>query len=159
MLLTKVQKNSLQFVWQEFGKDFTFTICNAEVHKIFPIHFSYQNQTKKKQTLICSLKRKSEELEKICDNEESSIIHRISLEVNGKNITPESTQTLMVIHEEKKVALYNINHNIKKLKDKVTQLHNEKSNLNDKTDLNQRFEKIKKAVHDILNEKIWDLQS
>jgi len=103
--------------------------------------------------LIRSLKRKSEELEKICDNEESSTVYGISLEVNGKNITSESTQALIVMHEEKKVALYNANRNIKRLKAKVTQLQNERSNLDDKTDLNQRSEKIKKAVHDILDEK------
>jgi hypothetical protein len=85
-LSIKREKDSLQFFWQEFGKDFTFTNCNAEgqeklgfhlmikhynlkntslasilglnkptiieilqrtVHKVFPIRFSHQNQTKK----------------------------------------------------------------------------------------------------------------
>jgi len=157
----KREGNSLQFVWQEFEKDFTFTSCNAEgqeklgfhlmiklynlkntslasilgfneptiieilqrtVHKVFPIRFSHQNQIKKEQTLIRSLKRKSEELEKICDNEESFTVCGISLEVNGKNITSESIQVLIIMHEEKKVALYNANRNIKRLKAKVTQL-------------------------------------
>ena len=72
--------------------------------------------------MIRSLKRKSEELEKICDNEESFTVCGISLEVNGKNITSESIQVLIIMHEEKKVALYNANRNIKRLKAKVTQL-------------------------------------
>ena len=59
----------------------------------------------------------------------------------------------MVMHEEKKAALYNANRNIKRLKYKITQLQNERSNLDNKTDLNQRSEKIKKAVYDILDEK------
>ena len=94
-------------------------ILQRTVHKVFPIRFSHQNQTKKEQTLICSLKRKSEELKKIYNNEESSIFREIGLEVNGKNITLKSIQALMVMHEEKKVALYNANCNIKWLKDKV----------------------------------------
>src|ERR1044071_3477191 len=104
-LSIKGEENSLQFFWQEFGKDFTFTSCNAEgqeklgfhlmmkhynlknislisvlglnestiieilqkmVHEVFPIRFSYYDQTKKEKALVRSLKRKSEELEKIC---------------------------------------------------------------------------------------------
>ena len=56
----------------------------------------------------------------------------------------------MVMHEEKKAVLYNANRKFKRLKDKITQLQNEKSN---ETDFNQRSEKIKKSVHDILDEK------
>ena len=113
----------MQFFWQEFGKDFTFTSCNVEgqeklgfhlmmkhynlknisltsvlglneptiieilqkiVHEVFPIRFSHHDQTKKEKALVRSLKRKSEELEKICDNKESSIVYGVNLEAKGK---------------------------------------------------------------------------
>ena len=105
--------------------------------------------------MIRSLKRKSDELERIYNSDKESIVCGIKLEANGKNITSESTQALMVMHEEKKIALYNTNRNIKWLKAKVAQLQNKRSNsLDDKINLNQRSEKIKKSVHDILDKKI-----
>jgi hypothetical protein len=58
------------------------------------------------------------------------------------------------MYEENKAALYNTNRNVKRLKDKITQLQNEKLDLDDKIDLNQNQRiKIKKAVDDILDEK------
>ncbi|CAG8687197.1 8077_t:CDS:10, partial [Funneliformis caledonium] len=142
----KREENSLYFVWQEFRKDFTFTSCNAEGQEKLGFHLMIKHYNLKntsltsilglnESTIIEILQRTvHKELEKIYDNEENSIFCRISLEVNGKNITPESTQALM-------------------LKDKVIQLQNERSNLDNKTDLNQKSEKIKKAVYDILDEK------
>src|SRR6266498_4920486 len=190
-LSIKRKEDSLQFFWQDFGKDFTFTSCNAQgqeklgfylmmkqynvknfslatmlglnepniieilqkaVHKVFPNRFSYQ--TKKEKTLIHSLKRKSEELEKIVvDNGKSSIVCGIRLEECGKNIVPKSVQALMVAHEENKSALYNVNRNVKRLKTKITQLQNRESNLCGEINLKQKSEEIKMSVNNILDEK------
>ncbi|PKC53013.1 hypothetical protein RhiirA1_404585 [Rhizophagus irregularis] len=126
---------------------------NKTIHKVFPDRFSHQGQTKKEKILICSLKQKSDELEKFCNNEEN-IVCGIKLEEKGKIINPKFTQTFMVMHEKDKSALYNANHNIKQLKTKVAVFQNERSNLDNKTDLiNQKSEKIKKSVDDILDEK------
>ncbi|CAB4428237.1 unnamed protein product [Rhizophagus irregularis] len=191
-LSIKREEDSLQYFWQEFGKDSTFTYCNAQgqeklgfhlmikrynlknisltsvlgltepiiieilqktVYKVFPDRFSHQGQTKKEKILIRSLKRKSDELEKFCNNEEN-IVCGIKLEEKGKIIDPKFTQALMVMHEKDKSALYNANRNIKRLKTKVAVFQNKRSNLDNKTDLiNQKSEKIKKSVNDILDEK------
>ncbi|PKB94220.1 hypothetical protein RhiirA5_439291 [Rhizophagus irregularis] len=117
------------------------------IHKVFPDRFSHQGQTKKEKILICSLKQKSDELEKFCNNEEN-IVCGIKLEEKGKIINPKFTQTFMVMHEKDKLALYNANHNIKQLKTKVAVFQNERSNLDNKTDLiNQKSEKIKKSQY------------
>ncbi|CAB4441893.1 unnamed protein product [Rhizophagus irregularis] len=191
-LSIKREEIFLQFFWQEFGEDFTFTNCIAQaqeklgfhlmmkhynlknisltsvlglnepiiiemlqktVHKVFPNRFFHQSQTKKEKTLVRSLKRKSDELEKIYSNKENPIIRGIKLNENGKNISPESTQALMVMHEEDKSALYNANRNIKRLKAKIAKFENEKSNLDDETIRNQKSERIKTSVNDILDGK------
>ncbi|PKY56375.1 hypothetical protein RhiirA4_428204 [Rhizophagus irregularis] len=191
-LSIKKEENSLQFSWENFGKDFTFTNCNAQgqeklgfhlmikqyniknislalvlglnepriikilqkaVHKVFSDQFSY-SQTKKEKTLFRSLKRKSDELEKIIiDNEKNSVVCGIKLEEGGKNIIPKSAQALMIVHEENKSALYNANRNIKRLKTKITQLQNEKSNSSSKTNIKQKYEEIKESVNNILDKK------
>ncbi|UZN99576.1 uncharacterized protein OCT59_000843 [Rhizophagus irregularis] len=189
---------SLQFFWQEFGEDFTFTKCNAQgretlgfylmikqyniknislasvlgfndhtivamlqntVHKVFSHRFSCQNlnfqsptlSTSKEETLVRSLKRKSSELEQL--NEKDSIVHGIKLEESGKILSPKFTQALMVMHEKYKSTYYNANRNIKRLKTKIDQLQNENSDFNNKIDLNEKSERIKEAVDNILNEK------
>ncbi|PKK61666.1 hypothetical protein RhiirC2_718260 [Rhizophagus irregularis] len=189
---------SLQFFWQEFGEDFTFTKCNAQgretlgfylmikqyniknislasvlgfnnhtivamlqntVHKVFSHRFSCQNlnfqsptlSTSKEETLVHSLKRKSSELEQL--NEKDSIVHGIKLEESGKILSPKFTQALMVMHEKYKSTYYNANRNIKRLKTKIDQLQNENSDFNNKIDLNEKSERIKEAVDNILNEK------
>ncbi|CAB5395930.1 unnamed protein product [Rhizophagus irregularis] len=191
----------LQFFWQEFGEDFTFTKCNAQgretlgfylmikqyniknislasvlrfndhtivamlqntVHKVFFHRFSCQNlnfqsstlSTSKEETLVRSLKRKSSELEQL--NEKDSIVHGIKLEESGKILSPKFTQALMVMHEKYKSTYYNANRNIKWLKTKIDQLQNENSDFNNKIDLNEKSERIKEAVDNILNKKNWD---
>ncbi|CAB4410951.1 unnamed protein product [Rhizophagus irregularis] len=185
-------EDSLQYFWQNFGKDSTFINCNVQgqeklgfhlmikhynlknislpsvlglteltiieilqktIHKVFSDRFSYHGQTKKEKGLIRSLKRKSDELEKFCSTEET-IVCGIKLEEKGKIINPKFTQALMVMHEKDKSVLYNANCNIKQLKTKIAQFQDERSNLNNKTEiLNQKSERIKKSVNDILNEK------
>src|SRR5688572_24816825 len=39
----KREGNSLQFFWQEFGKDFTFTSCNAEGQEKLGFHLMIKN--------------------------------------------------------------------------------------------------------------------
>ncbi|EXX53255.1 Sgs1p [Rhizophagus irregularis DAOM 197198w] len=164
-LSIKRVEDSLQYFWQNFGKDSTFInflglteptiieILQKTIHKVFPDRFSYHGQTKKEKGLIRSLKRKSDELEKFCSTEET-IVCGIKLEEKGKIINPKFTQALMVMHEKDKSALYNANRNIKRLKIKIAQFQDEKSNLNNKTEiLNQKSERIKKSVNDILDEK------
>ncbi|CAI2173861.1 10424_t:CDS:2 [Funneliformis geosporum] len=101
------EKNSLQFVWQEFGKDFTFTICNAEGQEKLGFHLMIKHYNLKN-TSIASilrlneptimkfykehLKRKSEELEKICDNEEKEQLEAIKAYLGSKD-TLESIKT------------------------------------------------------------------
>jgi hypothetical protein len=192
-LSIKKEENSLQFFWENFGKDFTFTNCNVQgqeklgfhlmlkqyniknislalvlglnepsiieilqkaVHKVFSDRFSYLNQTKKEKTLFHSLKRKSDALENIIvDNEKSSVVCGIKLEESGKNIMPKSAQALMIVCEENKSALYNANRNFKRLKTKITQLQNEKSDSSSETNLKQKYEEIKVSVNNILDEK------
>ncbi|CAI2176515.1 18738_t:CDS:2 [Funneliformis geosporum] len=117
-------KSSWVPLLSEFGKDFTFTICNAEGQEKLGFHLMIKHYNLKN-TSIASilrlneptimkfykehLKRKSEELEKICDNEESSIICGISLLVNKKKHYFRIYTALMTMYEEKKVALYNTN--------------------------------------------------
>ena len=104
--------------------------------------------------MINGLKRKSNELEKvIIDNEKSPIACGIRLEECGKSIAPKSVQALMIAHEENKLALYNANRNVKRLKTKVTQLQNRKSNLSAEINLKPKSEEIKMAVNNILDEK------
>jgi hypothetical protein len=128
-------------------------ILQKSVHNIFPDRFSFQSQTKKEKTLIRSLKRKSNELERIWDDKENPIVRGIKLNENGKHISPESIQALLVMHEEDKSALYNANRNVKRMKTKIVQLKNEKFNKDDEAAQNQNSERIKMAVNDILNEK------
>ncbi|CAI2193149.1 8427_t:CDS:2, partial [Funneliformis geosporum] len=101
-------------------------ILQKAVHEVFSNCFSYQ--TKKERILINSLKRKSEELEKI-DNKMGSIICGIRLEECGKNIVPKS------------------------LKTKITKLQESGSNLSGEINLKQNFEEIRMSVNNILNEK------
>ncbi|RGB30919.1 hypothetical protein C1646_764739 [Rhizophagus diaphanus] len=54
------------------------------------------NKTKKEKTLVRSFKQKSDELERIYSNKKNPIIRRIKLNKNGKNISPEFTQALMI---------------------------------------------------------------
>ncbi len=127
-------------------------ILQKKVYKVFFNQFSYQ--TKKKKTLVNSLKRKSEELEKIIvDDKENAIACRIRLEEYGKHIALKSIQALMVAHEENKLELYNANRNVKWLKTKITQLQNKGSNLSAEINLKQKSEEIKMSVNNILDEK------
>ncbi|CAI2192678.1 19563_t:CDS:2, partial [Funneliformis geosporum] len=93
-------------------------ILQKAVHEVFSNCFSYQ--TKKERILINSLKRKSEELEKI-DNKMGSIICGIRLEE----------------------SLYNANCNVKQLKTKITKLQESGSNLSGEINLKQNFEEIR----------------
>ncbi|CAG8660723.1 18191_t:CDS:10 [Rhizophagus irregularis] len=190
-------EDSLQFFWQEFGKDFTFTSCKAQgretlgfylmikqyniknisvvsalgfneptivtmlqntVHKIFSHRFCQNSNFQsplttilKEETLVRNLKRKSVELEQLC--EKDSVIHGIKLEEDGKNLSPKFTQALMVMHEKYKSTCYNANRSIKRLKTKIDQLNRENFDLDSEIDLNEKSERIKKAVNKILDEK------
>src|SRR6266540_2608132 len=119
-----------------------------EVYKVFFNQFSYQ--TKKEKTLVNSLKRKSEEFEKIIvDDKENAMACRIRLEEYGKHIASKSIQALMITHEENKLELYNANRNVKRLKTKITQLQNKGSNLSAEINLKQKSEEIKTSVNNI----------
>ncbi|GET66030.1 hypothetical protein GLOIN_2v1774159 [Rhizophagus irregularis DAOM 181602=DAOM 197198] len=110
----------------------------ATIHKVFPDRFSHQGQTKKEKILICSLKQKSDELEKFCNNEEN-IVCGIKLEEKGKIINPKFTQTFMVMHEKDKSALYNANHNIKHTEQYLSLVLSHPCNHCYNTDLQNKF--------------------